>query len=95
MLIIWTLAYPQQQVSGKVVNRDGAPQPGCLIEFVSNGNGPTYHVTSNNEGFFYLNNPQRGKYTVQVRRGQQRNSVTDVTIDDSGRLSPSTLVVSW
>jgi hypothetical protein len=93
-LIIWISAYAQQQVRGRVINRSGIPQAGCLIEFFSNPNEPpTYSIKSDNDGWFYLNNPRQAKYTVSVRQGQQQYSVT-ATIDDRG-LHPSTLVVSW
>ena len=94
LLIIWISAYAQQQVRGRVINRNGRPQAGCQIEFSGNPNAPpTYSITSNNDGWFFLNNPQQGTYTVRVRQGQQQYTVT-VTIDDRG-LHPSTLVVSW
>ena len=94
LFVICSFVYPQQQVSGKVINRNGNPQAGCQVEFSWNAKEPpTYRLTTNNEGIFYLTGPRYGTYTVWVRRGQQQYSTT-VTIDDYG-LHPSTLVVSW
>jgi hypothetical protein len=94
LLITWASAYSQQQLSGRVINRNGSPQAGCLVEFFWNTNQPpTYRVTTNTDGVFYLTNPRWETYTVWVRQGQQRYSTT-VRIDRDG-LHPPTLVVTW
>jgi hypothetical protein len=83
-----------QQVSGRVINRSGTPQAGCQVEFTLDGSKvPAYRVTTNNTGYFYLNNPAKGTYAVLVRQGQQRFSIT-VTIDAYG-LHPSSLLATW
>jgi len=94
LFLIWTSAYAQQ-LSGRVINRDGRPQPGCQIEFYQNPNAPPlYRLVSNGDGFFYLPpNPREGQYTVWVRQGQQGFPIS-VTIDVYG-LHPSTFVVTW
>ena len=93
LLLIWTSAYAEQLV-GKVIDRNGASQGNCQIEFyVGSSPSPIYKATSNNEGNFYLNNPGHGTYNVVVRRREQRFSAR-VTIDASG-LHPSTLIVNW
>jgi hypothetical protein len=90
LVIPCTIAFAQPQASGRVINRDGAPQGGCQIEFRV-ANVRRYVATSNNDGRFYLTaNP--GTYNVFVMRGQQVLGQLSVTVDDRG-LHPSTLVV--
>ena len=90
LLILCILADAQPQAAGRVINRDGTPQPGCQIEFRV-GNVRKYGATSNNDGRFYLNaNP--GAYNVRVMRGQQVLIQLNVTVDAQG-LHPSTLVI--
>jgi len=95
LLVIWTPAEAEQLV-GRVIDRNGASQGNCHIEFYA-GSGSTpsliYRATSNNEGNFYLNDPRSGTYNVVVRRGAQQFSIK-VTIDASG-LHPSTLIANW
>ena len=93
LLAIWAVA-SAEQVSGKLINRSGTPQAGCQIEFFLDANRPpTYRVTSNNAGNFFLNDPIKGAYTVIVRQGQQHFSVS-VTVDAYG-LHPSSLIATW
>ena len=93
MFLIGTSTYAQQQ-EGRVIDRNGAPQGGCQINFfVAQNQPPVYRATSNNDGSFYLNNAEPGRYYVVVRSGQQQFSVT-VIIDGRG-LQPSTLIATW
>jgi Carboxypeptidase regulatory-like domain len=94
LVIIVILAHAQQRCSGRVVNRDSAPQAGCEVAFSLDPNRPpTYSVTTDYDGLFYLTNPLQGLYSVTVRRGRQQQTF-NVTIGDRG-LDPSTLVVNW
>jgi Carboxypeptidase regulatory-like domain len=93
LLLIWTPADAAQLV-GRVIDRNGASQGNCQIEFYAGStSSPIYRATSNNEGNFYLNDPRPGTYHVVVRRGAQQFSI-QVTIDASG-LHPSTLIANW
>jgi hypothetical protein len=84
----------QRQVRGQVVNRDGVPQQ-CQVDFfMTTGTDPQYRLTSNREGYFYLNDPRNGTYRVVVVQRNQHEEFKRVTIDQSG-LHPSTLVVRW
>lgn len=79
------------QVKGSVINRDGAAQPGCRVEF----SGPVEYVAlTNSEGAFYLESPSYGSYTVTVTLGDRKKTFVDVKVDQNG-LAPSTLVVDW
>lgn len=91
----WALVVSaQQQVAGRIVDRNGSPQPRCLVEFFLNPNAPpVYRVAANNDGYFYIANPRYGQYTVLVRLGQRQHRVL-VTIDGQG-LHPSTIIVTW
>jgi len=83
-----------QQFQGRVIDRNGAPQAGCQIEFTTGRNQPpVYRATSNRDGSFYISNARPGTYLVQVRSGQRQFAVT-VSIDSAG-LRPSTLVANW
>jgi hypothetical protein len=91
LLFLSILGQAQPQASGRIINRDGAPQPGCQIEFRV-GNARRYGAASNNDGRFYVK-PAPGKYTVRVTRGQQVLIQLDVTVDSQGGLHPSTIVI--
>jgi hypothetical protein len=80
-----------QQFRGQVVNRDGVPQR-CQVEFFI-GNDLQLRVFTDDQGYFYVNNPKWGGYRVSVTQGPNRNDI-DVSIDQYG-LHPSTLVVRW
>ena len=61
-LLLLTLSVSSQnRTSGQVRNRDGGPEPKCQIDFFWN-QGPelTYRVYSDHDGFFFLNDPNRG-----------------------------------
>ena len=90
LFVILAFAGAETQVVGKVVTRSGSAQAGCQVEF----SGPAiYRVTTNNDGNFFLSNPQYGSYSVLLRQGQLQARV-NVTIDARG-LRPPTLVVNW
>jgi hypothetical protein len=91
LLILCIISYAQPQASGRVINRDGTPQPGCQVEFRV-GNERRYVATSDNDGRFYLR-PSAGTYSVSVMRGQQRLATLTVVVDDRGGLHPSALVI--
>jgi hypothetical protein len=98
VVLWWTLmwsgiATAQQRVSGRVIDRNGSPQPRCLVEFFY-PNGPlAYQVTANDAGYFFLDNPRHGAYTLWVRSGPRQYQL-NVSINQQG-LQPSTIVVSW
>jgi hypothetical protein len=95
LVLIWSgVAAAQQRVTGRVIDRNGSPQPRCVVEFFSNPNEPpVYRVTANEGGHFYLDNPRYGGYTVWVRQGGRQQQVK-VSINQQG-LQPSTIVVNW
>ena len=82
----------QQQLRGQVVNRDGQAQQ-CQIDFYA-GADLAYRLTSDRQGYFYLNNPKFGAYRVIVVQRNRQNEFKRVTIDANG-LHPATLVVPW
>jgi hypothetical protein len=82
----------QQQLRGQVVNRDGVAQE-CQVDFYL-GRDLAYRLTSDRQGYFYLNNPKFGDYRVIVVQGSRRNEFKRVAIDANG-LHPPTLVVPW
>jgi hypothetical protein len=82
----------QQQVRGRVVNRDGAAQQ-CQVDFYADKD-LAYRLTSDKQGYFYLNNPRFGTYRVVAVQGNRRDEFRAVTIDQYG-LHPPTLVVQW
>jgi len=94
LVLAWTLpmAARQGQVRGQVVNRDGVPQQ-CQVDFYA-GADLAYRLTSNGQGYFYVNNPRGGAYRVVVLQGNRQSEFRRVTIDDYG-LHPATLVVPW
>ena len=96
-LLLLTLSVSSQnRTSGQVRNRDGGPEPKCQIDFFWN-QGPelTYRVYSDHDGFFFLNDPNRGSYAVNVTQGNRFHQIKDVYIDKQGNLKPSVLVVPW
>lgn len=89
LLLVASLAWAVQ-VKGSVVNRDGAAQSECRVEFA----GPaSYSAWTNAEGAFALESPSPGSYTVTVTQGDRKKAF-DVKVDQNG-LAPSTLVVDW
>lgn len=86
-----TAVFSAQQFRGQVVNRDGVAQR-CQVEFFI-GSNFMFGVATNNQGYFYVNNPRLTSYRVVVSQGQARNEF-QVSIDQYG-LHPSTLVVRW
>ena len=93
-LILSGIAVAQQRVSGRVIDRNGSPQPRCVVEFFGNLKAPpVYRVTANEGGQFFVDNPRPGPYTVFVRQGARQHQV-NVNITQQG-LQPSTIVVSW
>ena len=93
-LILSGIAAAQQRVSGRVIDRNGSPQPRCVVEFFGNLKAPpVYRVTANEGGQFFVDNPRLGPYTVFVRQGARQHQLT-VTVTQQG-LQPSTIVVSW
>jgi hypothetical protein len=92
---LWAIAKAQPpQISGRVISRSGSPLAGCQIEFILEAaKAPSYRVTSNATGYFFLADPVKGTYTVMVRQGQDRFSIS-VKIDAYG-LHPSSLIATW
>lgn len=84
-----------REETGRVINRDGAGQAYCRVEFRQPpAPEPLYVVTTNSEGFFFLTNPADGVYDVTVTRDDRMQRFPEVRIDGNG-ISPSTLVVYW
>jgi len=84
----------QQQIKGQVVNRDGVPQQ-CQVDFyIGSNSNPVWRLTSDKQGYFYINNPRDGGYRVVVVQGSQQDEFKRVSIDQYG-LHPATLVVRW
>ncbi len=97
-LLLLTLSVSSQnRTRGQVRNREGGPEPKCQIDFVWNqGPGLTYRVYSDQDGFFYLDDPNPGLYAVTVTQGDRSYPISkDVYIDKEGNLKPSVLVVPW
>jgi len=83
----------QNRVRGQIRDSNGGPQAQCQIDFYRpNQPNLMYRVYSDQGGFFYLDNPERGPYSVTVSQGNRSNRF-DVTITNS--LNPEVLVVRW
>jgi hypothetical protein len=83
----------QTQVRGQVVNRDGAAQQQCQVNFYLSDR-QLYGVATDSRGFFVLMNPRYATYRVEVLQGNRREEFRDVIIDQNG-LRPPTFVVPW
>lgn len=95
LFLVAALIAQAQQVSGRVIDRNGSPQGGCIVEFYVNTNQPpVYRVSTNNQGVFYVGNPRNGTYSVRVQQGQRQYWANNVSINGPV-LNPSTLVVNW
>jgi hypothetical protein len=92
LFVCTAIGEAQQQVRGQVVNRDGAAQQ-CQLAFYA-GSEVVYRVTTDRQGYFYLNNPRYGTYRVVAVQGSRQGDFSRVTVDGSG-LHPATLVVQW
>ena len=85
-------AQQKRTLRGQVVNRDGVGQQ-CQIDFYK-GNDVAYRLSSDKQGYFYVNNAEFGTYRVVVVQGNRQEEFNKVTIDSNG-LRPPTLVVRW
>lgn len=94
LLLTWFAAgiVQAQQVSARVIDRNGSPQARCSVEFARGGQ-LVYRATTNNDGTFYIAGPQWGQYTVVISQGRLRFAI-NMTIDNRG-LTPPTVVVNW
>ena len=83
-----------QQLQGKVIDRNGAPQSGCQLDFSAGpGQAVLYHFVTNRDGLFYLNNVRAGRYFVLAGYGPGRQFSIWVTVGPP--LVPDTLTANW
>ena len=79
------------QREGRVIDRDGAAQPHCILTFT----GPaTFTAYTNSSGYFYLEAPPQGRYKVTLKQGDREKTIQVVEIDSNG-LRPSTFEIDW
>ena len=88
-----TVAFAQLQ--GRVIDRNGAPQSGCQLDFSAGPGQPIlYHFVTNRDGSFYLTNVRVGRYLVLAGYGPGKQFSLYVNVG-SQSLDPSTLVATW
>jgi hypothetical protein len=95
LLAVGLAASAQVRVRGAVVNRDGVPQRGCLVEFFVNQNDqrPAASAYTDDSGMFYLSDPPSGRFSVRISLGG-RSGWTSATVSRSA-IDPTPLVVGW
>ena len=85
----------QSRLRGQVRNRNGGAESQCQIDFYFKQEPqPSYRVYSDSNGYFYLDNPQDGPYSVTVNQGNRSDRFDKVQIRDA-KLIPDILVVNW
>lgn len=81
-------------VTGRVVSRDGAARPRCLVEFRDpKAKKPVYSAYTDARGNFSLQQPRAGQYEVTITQGTRKHTLK-VAITARG-LNPSVLGVPW
>lgn len=96
VVMIGLLSFAQQvRVRGAVVNRDGVPQRGCLVEFFMNQGDPKPVLSSytDDSGNFYLNDPPSRPFAVKISLGG-RSQWTAAKVGGNV-IDPTPLVVNW
>jgi len=95
VVMIGLLASAQVRVRGAVVNRDGVPQRGCLVEFFANQNDPSPISSSytDDSGSFYLNDPPSRPFAVKISLGGRSHWTTARV--GGNVIDPTPLVVNW
>ena len=99
LLLLTALSSQQTRVRGQIKNRDGAPESQCQVDFYwGNQQDITYRVYSDQNGYFYLDDPKYGSYLVVVAQGPRTYRFSDVSVFNEGSktlLKPDVLVVPW
>ncbi len=89
LLLLLAAAAFAVQITGQVVNEDGAPQSEVKVQLSGDG---AYSAWTDDDGSFRITGVKEGSYKVKVTGSGQ--SMFEVRVDDRG-MHPSRLVVDW
>ena len=83
------------QARGRVIDRNGAPQSACQLDFSAAPGQPIlYHFVTNRDGSFSITGVRPGRYLVLAGYGTAKQFSVYVNVGPQS-LDPSTLVATW
>ena len=89
-------AQSRDTVTGRVVDRDGAGVPRCVVEFqLPKAERPEYRAYTDAQGNFSLKEPQPGDYEVTITQRERKHTLRGTVRITSRGLDPAVLSVPW